>query len=227
MLEVAPTPTWKNAYPGAFIGLLEVSGVDNRLPSPALAARKIQVEDRLRQVYAGFTRPDFIALPVLSAYREYYKKFDMTYHVQLQLELLVLKGKSLPAVSPLVDANFSAELETLVLTAGHDADLLFPPVTIDVTAPGDEFVQMNGTLKALRPADMCMKDTSGIVCTILYGQDNHSPITPATTHALYVAYAPAGVNREQVELHLTAILANIRLFAPRCSVAQLGVLSTG
>ena len=163
MLEVAPTPTWKNAYPGAFIGLLEVSGVDNRLPSPALAARKIQVEDRLRQVYAGFTRPDFIALPVLSAYRGYYKKFDMTYHVQLQLESLVLKGRSLPDVSPLVDANFSAELETLVLTAGHDADRLSPLVTIDATAPGDEFVQMNGTLKALRPGDMCMKDATGIV----------------------------------------------------------------
>lgn len=224
MLEVAPTPTWKNAYPGACIGLLEVSGVDNRLPSPALAAQKIQVEERLRQVYAGFTRQDFIALPVLSAYRHYYKKFDMTYHVQLQLESLVLKGKSLPAVSPLVDANFSAELETLVLTAGHDADLLSPPVTIDVTAPGDEFVQMNGTRKALRPVDMCMKDPSGIVCTILYGQDNHSPITPATTHALYVTYAPAGVGGAQVEAHLHAILANIRRFAPDCKVNQHRIL---
>jgi hypothetical protein len=26
--------------------------------------------------------------------------------------------------TPLVDANFAAELETLVLTAGHDTDLL-------------------------------------------------------------------------------------------------------
>jgi len=47
--------------------------------------------------------------------------------VQLQVESIVSKGKSLPNVTPLVDANFVAEVETLVLTAGHDVAKLQAP----------------------------------------------------------------------------------------------------
>lgn len=65
-----------------------------------------------------------LELEVLKAYRAFYKAFGQTYHVQLQLESVVHKGKSLPSVSLLVDANFMAELKTLVLTTGHDADRL-------------------------------------------------------------------------------------------------------
>ena len=57
-----------------------------------------------------------MALPVLSAYRLYYRRFRNTYHVLLQVESIAKKGKRLPDISPLVDANFIAEVETLVLS---------------------------------------------------------------------------------------------------------------
>src|SRR5260221_1598081 len=118
--SVSGTEGWRGAHPGAVIGLLELSGVENTRPSPALDVRKRETEAQLRERCKGFSRPDFRALPVMSAYEQYYKRFNKTYHVQLQVESIVLKGKSLPKVSPLVDANFVAEVETLVLTAGHD-----------------------------------------------------------------------------------------------------------
>jgi DNA/RNA-binding domain of Phe-tRNA-synthetase-like protein len=220
MLEIITTTAWKLANPGAATGILEVSGIDNAVETPALEAEKRQVEQRLRSRYAGFTRRDFLSEPTLAAYEQYYKRFDKTYHVQLQVESLVLKGKNLPSVSPLVDATFAAEVETFVLTAGHDVRLLQPPLTIDVTRDGDSMPLMNGTVKELRPGDMLMRDQQGIICTILYGQDNISPISPATTHALYVAYAPAGVTTEQVKKQLAGIERNIRLFAPGCQVEQ-------
>jgi len=126
----------------------------------------------------------------------------------------VLKGKPLPDVSPLVDANFVAELETLVLTAGHDAAKLREPLSIDVSRAGDQIVQMNGTQRPIRAGDMIMRDAGGISCSILYGQDNRSPISRGTTHALYVAYAPAGVPEPAVQAQLQGILDNIRTFAP-------------
>lgn len=224
MLEIISTTAWKSVFPGAAIGILEVSGIDNTVQAPALEAEKRRVEQRLRSEYAGFTRRDFLAETTLAAYEQYYKRFDKTYHVQLQVESLVLKGKNLPSVSPLVDATFAAEVETFVLTAGHDAGLLQPPLTIDVTKDGDSMPLMNGTIKELRPGDMLMRDLQGIICTILYGQDNQSPITPHTTHALYVAYAPAGVTAEQVEKQLAGIERNIRLFAPGCQVDQHGLI---
>jgi DNA/RNA-binding domain of Phe-tRNA-synthetase-like protein len=214
MLSISATAEWRTAHPGAVIGLLELASVDNTRPSLELNERKRRTEARLRERYRGFTRRDFLSVDVMSAYAQYYKRFDKTYHVLLQLESIVAKGKPLPNVSALVDANFMAEVETLVLTAGHDADKLAGPVSIDVSRDGDQLTQLDGTPKVIRPGDMIMRDAKGICCSILYGQDNRSPISVETSHALYVAYAPAGVPPESVEAHLQAIEAHVRLASP-------------
>jgi DNA/RNA-binding domain of Phe-tRNA-synthetase-like protein len=214
MLTITTTQEWKAAYPGAQIGVLEIAGVDNTRQSELLEAEKRAVENHLREQYVGFDRSGFLALPVLAAYHRYYKRFDKTYHVLLQLESIAIKGKSLPIVSPLVDANFTAELETLILTAGHDAARLVPPLWVDISRQGDQFTRMNGAPKELPPGDMVMRDSQGVICTILYGQDNVSPISISTTHALYVAYVPPGIRVENIQAQLDAIEKNIRLFQP-------------
>jgi len=92
----------------------------------------------------------------------------------------------LPSVTPLVDANFIAEIDTLLLSAGHDVDLLEGGVTIDVTDGTESFTQMSGKSRTLKADDMMMSDERDIVCTILYGQDQRTPISSKTTRALYV-----------------------------------------
>ena len=220
MLSISATDAWHIAHPRAVIGLLELSGVDNTRPSPELDARKREIEARLRERYAEFSRADFVSLPVMAAYQKYYKRFTKTYHVLLQLESIVLKDKRLPDVSPLVDANFTAELDTLVLTAGHDVAKLLEPVCMDVSREGDQFTRMSGAPKSMEPGDMVMRDASGVVCSIIYGQDNVSPISSATTHVLYVAYAPVGVSPETVEMQLRKIEENVRVFCPNAVVEQ-------
>jgi DNA/RNA-binding domain of Phe-tRNA-synthetase-like protein len=205
--------------------LLELSGVENKQPSAALDRVKREIEARLRERYVGFTREDFLKLPVMAAYERYYRRFDKTYHVLLQVESIVLKGKSLPSVSPLVDANFMAEVETLALTAGHDIANLVGEISIDVSRPGERMVQMNGTDKAILAGDMVMRDAQGICCSILYGQDNRSPITAKTRSVLYVTYAPPGVGEAAVESQLRMIEAYVRLFSPQAIVEQVRLLS--
>jgi DNA/RNA-binding domain of Phe-tRNA-synthetase-like protein len=56
---------------------------------------------------------------------------------------------------------------------------------------------MNGADKNLPPGDMVMRDAQGVCCSILYGQDDRSAISAATTRALYVAYAPPGVGSKR------------------------------
>ena len=223
-IGISATDAWREAHPQALVGLLELSGVSNASPCPALDQRKRSVEAALRERYRGFSRGDFVAAPVLSDYVRYYRSFEKTYHVQLQLESIVLKGKSLPNVSPLVDANFAAELETLVLTAGHDVAKLEAPLRIDVSRAGDSITQMNGTTRAMREGDMVMRDAAGISCSIIYGQDNRSLISAGATHVLYVAYGAPGVPEALIERQLQGILANVRLFAPDCIVEQQAVL---
>lgn len=220
MLSVTGTNAWKEAHLGGIIGLLEISGLENIAPAPVLEREKRAVEDFLRQKYTGFSRAEFLALPVMDAYHRYYRKFGYTYHVLLQLESIVLKGKSLPSVSPLVDANFAAELGTLILTAGHDVSKLETPVIIDLARQGDLITQMNGKQKEVPVGDMLMRDGHGVACSILRGQDNRSPISKDTIQVLYVAYAPPGVMEEQVGAQLDAIVRYVRLFAPGCRVEQ-------
>ena len=225
MLLISPTDGWRTTHLGAVIGLLELSGVDNTHTSNQLDEQKRETEARLRERYKGFTRQDFLALPVISAYDQYYKRFNKTYHVQLQVESIVLKGKSLPNVSPLVDSNFIAEVETLVLTAGHDVAKLHGPISMDVSYEGDQIAQMNGDIKAIRAGDMIMRDANSVCCSIIYGQDNRSPISPETTRVLYVAYAPVGVPAETVDAQLKKIVENIRLFSPTAIVERHQLIS--
>jgi DNA/RNA-binding domain of Phe-tRNA-synthetase-like protein len=225
MLLISATDEWRTTHPGAAIGLLELSGVENNLTSLKLDEQKRETEARLRERYKGFTRQDFLSLPVMSAYEKYYKRFNKTYHVQLQVESIVLKGKSLPNVSPLVDSNFIAEVETLVLTAGHDVAKLSGSILMDVSREGDHITQMNGETKAIRAGDMIMKDANGICCSIIYGQDNQSPISSETSHVLYVAYAPVGVPAETVDAQLKKIEENIRLFSPNAIMEHRQLLS--
>jgi DNA/RNA-binding domain of Phe-tRNA-synthetase-like protein len=224
MLAILATSEWRAAHPGAMIGLLELSRVENTRPSPQLDDRKRETETRLRERYKGLARQELLALPVMAAYAQYYKRFGKTYHVQLQIESIVLKGKQLPNVSPLVDANFVAEVHTMVLTAGHDVDKLEGALSIDVSRDGDRFTQMSGTPKELLAGDMIMRDTKGICCSILYGQDNRSPISGQTSHVLYVSYAPAGVPAGTVEAQLRAIEENVRLVSPHAVTEQQHVL---
>lgn len=133
MTDIAVSDAWHATFPGGHVGVLLMEGIDNTAPNATLDARKRALEERLRAQFGDLSRQDLLELDVLKAYRAYYKRFGQTYHVQLQLESVVHKAKSLPSVSPLVDASFVAELDTLVLTANHDADRLVWPLRIDVT----------------------------------------------------------------------------------------------
>jgi len=218
-VEIEITQSWRQAFPGAQIGLLLVGGIDNSRSDPAAAEHKRQLETRLRSQYTGYDRSMLVQLEVFKAYKAYYKRFGKSYHVLLQLESL-LGGKSLPSVNPLVDACFAAEMETHLLTASHDAGLLVGKSQIEASQGGEQIIQLGGAVKQVPPADMLMRDEQGVVCTVIYGPDQRTAITPQTQSALYVTYVPPGIPAETVSAHHETIKANVLRFAPQ---AQIGL----
>lgn len=88
--------------------------------------------------------------PVLQAYNTYYCRFKKSYQVQLQLESIAWKGKSIPSVSALVEAMFMAEMKNMLLTAGHDLDVLQLPLTLDVSKGTESYQLMRGVNKFLK-----------------------------------------------------------------------------
>jgi DNA/RNA-binding domain of Phe-tRNA-synthetase-like protein len=208
------TDAWRKAFPGAVVGILAMQNVANPERHAGLEERKEAMQADLRTRYAGYDREALASLTVLRAYSAYLKPFKKTYHVAMQLESVVLKGKSIPSVAALVEAMFMAELEGQLLTAGHDLDRLALPVTLDVSTGTEQYELMRGQMQQLKAGDMMISDAQGILSSIVYGPDKRTQITPATQRVLFTVYAPAGIGEQLVADHLHRIEGNVRIVAP-------------
>jgi DNA/RNA-binding domain of Phe-tRNA-synthetase-like protein len=225
-VELHIADSWRRTYPGASIGILAMDGVLNPPDHPGLAEHVRRVEEDLRRRWAGATRADLNQLPEFEAYRGYYRRFGKTYHVQLQLESVVLKGKPLRGNGCLVLAMFAAELQNRLLTAGHDLAMVERDISIDVAQGGERYVGLGGRELALQPGDMHIDDEVGILSSVLYGPDDRTQITPDTRRVVYCVYAPTGIQPEAVARHLADIAGTVRLVAPQSSVIQQQVYPT-
>lgn len=210
---IEATQRWRASHPGAAMGILAFRDV---LPSatPQIDQKKKRLETQLRERYQGMSRPEILQQPVMAAYAAYYKRFKKTYHLLLQLESIVIKGKPIPKPPPLVAAMFLAELESLLLTAGHDLDLVDRPITLD-SATGDElYTQLRGNEVICKAGDMVMADPGGVICSIIYGQDQRTQITAKTKQVIYAVYVPPGIEPDRIDDHLNHLEQNIALISP-------------
>ena len=105
----------------------------NPASHPDLDAKMSEIESEIRNNFSETRRASIRKLPAVQAYTAYYRKFKKTYHVQLQIESVALKNKSLPRISALVSAMFAAELKNQLLTAGHDMSTIQLPLVLDLS----------------------------------------------------------------------------------------------
>jgi DNA/RNA-binding domain of Phe-tRNA-synthetase-like protein len=221
MLEV--TTAWRSAFPGAHAGVLIMREVSNPTRHPELEKQKGELEAALRSQFSGLDRAALSSHPILQAYNAYYRHFKKSYHVQLQLESIVWKGKSIPSVSALVETMFMAEMKNLLLTAGHDLDIVQMPLTLDVSKGTESYTLMRGEEQILKSGDMMISDREGIISDVIYGPDRRTQITADTRNVIFTTYTPQGIDAHVVELHLQDIRDYILMFAPQGQVELLKV----
>ncbi|HEX2998134.1 MAG TPA: phenylalanine--tRNA ligase beta subunit-related protein [Anaerolineales bacterium] len=221
MFEV--TSAWKSTYPEAHAGVLVMRLVSNPAQHAGLESQKVAIEEQLRAQFSGQDRAAIASHPVLHAYGDYYRQFKKTYHIQLQLESIVLKGKSIPSVAALVEAMFMAEMQDMLLTAGHDLDVVQLPLTLDVATGEEQYMLLRGEEQVLKSGDMMISDREGVVSSIVYGPDRRTQITPATQNVIFTVYAPPGIPEQNVLEHLQHIKDYVLIFAPQSQVELLKV----
>lgn len=214
---------WKEAYPDAHAGVLMMRGAANPAHHAGLEQRKAALEEDLRQRYAGQDRAALLRDPVLQAYDAYYKRFKKTYHVQLQLESILFKDKSIPSVASLVEAMFMAEMDRLLLTAGHDLDIVRLPLTLDVATGEESYILLRGEPQTPKAGDMMISDGEGIISSIVYGPDQRTQIAAGTRNVVFTIYSPPGISEQQVQQQLAAIRDNVLTIAPEARVETLHV----
>ncbi len=217
------TSAWKSAFPEAHAGVLVMRDVANPAHHPELEKRKAELEEQLRSQFSGQDRLALSNHPVLRAYNTYYKRFKKSYHVQLQLESIAWKGKSIPSASALVESMFMAEMKNMLLTAGHDLDILQLPLTLDVSKGDETYTLMRGDQQVLKPDDMFIGDRMGVISSIIYGPDQRTQITGDTRNVVFTVYAPAGIDEQTIEQHLEDIRDTVMLVAPQAGVELLKV----
>jgi DNA/RNA-binding domain of Phe-tRNA-synthetase-like protein len=215
---VVLTESWKEAYPDAMLGVLAMRGLVNPNLDTALQARVAKLQAQVRARFAGVNRAQLIAIPTLQAYTTYYMRFGKTYHVQLQLESVLFKGKSVTGPSAIVQAMFIAELKNQLLTAGHDLETVQGGIAIDVSLGTERYTVLNGGEQTLKAGDMFIRDEEGIISSIIYGPDQRTRMTPETRAALFTVYAPPGIPKAELTTHLSDLEANVRLFSSHAGV---------
>ena len=192
------TEAWRQAYPTAAVGVLWMRGTSNPESHPELDRRKEELEAGLRGRYAGLDRAALKALPTLAAYAAYYRRFDKTYHVQHQLESIVLQKRYIP-----------------------------PPVRVDVAAGSEVYTLMNGSEQVLKAGDMYIADGQGVLSSILYGPDSRSRIRPETQEVLFTVYAPPGIDAAAVRAHLDNIRSLVQVVSPGAETVVHQLLPNG
>jgi len=227
MITVTVSEAFEAAYPDAAIGILAMRRVANPAHHAALDERKRALEAQIRTRFSGYDRAALKALPILQAYNAYYKRFKKSYHVQLQLESIVLKGKSIPSVAALVETMFMAEMKNMLLTAGHDLSLVRMPVTAGVADGSERYTRLNGQEQILKAGDMMITDAQGILSSVIYGPDRRTQINSDTDQVLFTVYAPPGIKEQAIVAHLQDIQAYVLLVAPQAETESLHVYGTG
>lgn len=215
---------WKSTYPGAHVGILLMGQVSNPEHHPELDRQKEELEADLRALFKE-TAELKNAEPIKS-YQNYYKRFKKTYHVLHQVQSIVFKGKSIPRVAGLVEAMFMAELRNMLLTAGHDMDLVQEPLGLEVATGDEKFVRMNGEEQTLKAGDMYIRDKEGIISSVLCGPDKRTRIRSSTRTVLFAVYAVPGIGKQALLQHLQGIEESVKLIAPEASTGHIEIYGT-
>ena len=184
---------------------------------------KTELEEQLRVQFAGQDRATIASHPVLKVYGEYYKRFKKTYHVQLQLESIVLKGKSIPSVASLVECMFMGEMKNFLLTAVHDLDKLQLPLILDVTEGTESYTVMRGEEQIVKAGDMAISDQVGIISDIIYGPDQRTLVTESTRNVVFTVYVPAGIDEQLIMRHLQDMRDYVLVIALQAEVELIRV----
>jgi DNA/RNA-binding domain of Phe-tRNA-synthetase-like protein len=212
-----------NVYPGTKMGILVMKDVSYSNPYPD---REIGVViDELGQKYAHLDRKELKELYPVNAYIAYYKKFGYKYHLLAQLESVLQGKKALNSDSGLLLAMFLSEIDSMLLTAGHDLSKLQLPLQLK-TASGTEIYQsISGKEVTAVSGDLILNDGNGTVSSILRGPDQRSCITASTSEVLFSIYAPPGIDEEYIETNLRKLACRMCISSPAAKTEVLQVFS--
>ncbi|SNS97606.1 B3/B4 domain-containing protein (DNA/RNA-binding domain of Phe-tRNA-synthetase) [Anaerovirgula multivorans] len=211
------------SFPGVKMGFLIMHGV-----SPVSSYEnweEAEVITGLKQKYGQLGRKELKTLYPIQAYVAYYKRFGYSYPVLAQLESVLQGKKPLHTESGLLQAMFLWELDSMLLTAGHDLAQLWLPLQLKAATDAESYESISGKEVTAVSGDLMLCDGSGAISSILRGPDYKSRITASTKDVLFSIYAPPGIDANYIQNNLQKLEKSILEFSPSSKTEMLRVFS--
>lgn len=213
----------KKNYPGTHLGVLIVKEITQK--AECKKEDEAAFLNALRKKYDGVARKELKKQSPVDAYAAYYKRFGQSYHLLAQLDSMLKGEKTCVYKSPLLQSMFFNELESMLLTAGHDLNKLKLPLHLNLAAGTECYQSISGRELTAAAGDMIMSDSTRVFSSILKGPDYDTRLTPDTRDVLFTIYAPPGIDAFKVKTALVRLEERIRAFAPDSITEILQVLT--
>jgi DNA/RNA-binding domain of Phe-tRNA-synthetase-like protein len=194
-------------FPDALIGLVFVSGINNR----AAAAESAEILERqVRETASRLPDEDLAALPSIAPWRAAYARFGVKpSKTRSSIENLLRSAKAgrLRSINPLVDLYNSVSLAYQLPVGGEDLDKVEGDIVLTRASGAEAFVPLGGTdNEPPPPGAVIYRDAAGVICSCWnWREADRTKLTNETTRAVLVIEAIPPVTREELDLALTAL----------------------
>lgn len=199
------------------LGVLEVSYPENGFDRDALHTLIERELAALRERYADYDRK---AVFGENPYFRFFRKFKKTYPVMQQFETVMFKGRPFPEDDPVTALPFLLELTTFVLSGTHDIDRLDGALTIFTPDAKLPFDGMRGDSTHTYPNDICGRDDTGIIFSMIAGADNRTCVHEDSRHVFYPVFGTPDTEPSVIETALETLSGFVRTVCPSAAVER-------
>lgn len=152
-------------FPDASIGVIVAKGLENSVTSPDFANMLEEASEKVRVSLEG---AELAKHPVISVWREAYKKFKSPRENRSSVEALIRRaynGKPVGTINPLVDIYNYVSLKYMLPCGGEDLDVVKGDIKL-TRAAGDEPFTPLGSDSNDFPAEgeVIYRDDEGAIC---------------------------------------------------------------
>ena len=215
MFEITKDPTF--AERNIPLGMLEVTYPDRSEWNEKEFYDLVHAE--LEQLHAKYDDGyDRKAVFGENPYFRFFKKFKKTYPVMMQFESIMFKGRPFPEEDPIMGVPFLLELTTFVLSGTHDLKCVDGPVNLFTPSEKLPFPGMRGEEAHTYPHDICGRDNSGIIFSMIAGADDRTCIHPDTRHLFHPVFGTPDTSAESIADAVKRLEFFVKILAPNAEI---------
>ncbi len=201
MRKFAVDESFWDLFPDANIGAIVVTDIDNTISSPDFAN---MLEEASKKVLTSLQGAELAKHPVVSVWREAYKRFKSPRENRSSIEALIrriINGKQVGTINPLVDIYNYISLKYLLPCGGEDLNAVKGDIIL-TRAVGEEAFLPLGSTSNEPPAEgeVIYRDGEGAICRCWnWREADRTKLTEGTTNAFLCIESIDSSRREVFE----------------------------